>query len=62
MKWVVTELKSRGKKVYIVDLSEKPDLDSLTDITALPSGIDRVVIGVTKTEPGDLIPFLRKKA
>jgi predicted CoA-binding protein len=61
MKWATSELKSRGKKVYLVDLSEKPDPDSLKDAAALPSGIDHVVIGVTKTEPGDLIPLLKKK-
>jgi predicted CoA-binding protein len=61
MKWTASELKTRGKKVYLVDLSEKPDPDSLTDVTALPSGIDRVVIGITKTEPGDIIPLLKKK-
>ena len=61
MKWTASELKSRGKKVFLVDLSEKPDPDALTDVAALPSGVDRVVIGITKTEPGDLIPLLKKK-
>ena len=61
MKWTASELKSRGKKVYVVDLSEKPDPVSLTEVAALPSGVDRVVIRVTKTEPGDLIPLLKKK-
>lgn len=61
MKWTVSELKSRGKKVYLVDLSEKPDPDSLSDVSALPSGVDRVVVGITKTEPGDLIPLLQEK-
>ena len=61
MEWTVSELKSRGKKVYLADLSEKPDPDSLEDVAALPSGIDRVVIGITKTEPGDIIPLLVEK-
>ena len=61
MKWTASELKKRGKKVYVVDLSENPDTDSLTDVAALPSGIDRVIIGVTKTEPGDIISFLVEK-
>lgn len=61
MKWAASELKSRGKKVYVVDLSENPDPGSLTDVAALPSGVDRVVIGVTKIEPGNLIPLLKKK-
>lgn len=58
MKWAASELRSRGKKIYLADLSEKPDPDFLKDIAALPSGIDRVVIGITKTEPGDIIPLL----
>lgn len=62
MKWTASELKKRGKKVYVVDLSENPDPDSFTDVAALPSGIDRVIIGVTKTEPGNIIPFLVEKS
>ncbi len=61
MKWTASELKNRGRKVYLVDLSEKPDPDSLKDVSSIPSGIDRAVIGITKTEPGDLIPRLREK-
>ena len=61
MKWTVSELKKRGKKIYLVDLSEKPYPDSLIDVAALPSDIDRVVIGTTKTDPGDIIPLLKKK-
>lgn len=61
MKWAVSELKKRGKKIYLVDLSEKPDPDSLIGVDALPSDIDRVVIGITKTDPGDIIPLLKKK-
>ena len=51
MKWTASELKSRGKRVYLVDLSEKPDPDSLKDVAAIPLGVDSVIIGVTKTEP-----------
>lgn len=61
MKWAATELKNRGKNVYLVDLSGKSDPDSLKDVSSLPSGIDRAVIGITKTEPGDLIPLLMEK-
>lgn len=61
MKWTTSELKSRGKKVYLVDLSEKPDHDSLTNINEIPSDVDHAVIGVTNIEPGDLIPVLIKK-
>jgi hypothetical protein len=31
MKWEVSKLKKRGKKIYLVDLSEKLDPDSLID-------------------------------
>ena len=61
MEWTVSELKNRDKEVYIADLSEKPDPDSLKDIAELPSGLDRVIIGITKTEPGDIIPLLAEK-
>jgi hypothetical protein len=61
MKWTASELKSRGKKVYLVDLSQKPDRDSLTDLAEIPVDVDHVVIGVTNTEPGDLIPILKGK-
>jgi hypothetical protein len=44
-----------------VDLSKKPAPDSLTPTALLPSGIDRVVIGITKSEPGNLIPVLKEK-
>lgn len=61
MKWAISELNDQGKKVYVVDLSEKPDPDSFKAPEALPSGIDRAVIGITKTEPGDLIHSLKEK-
>lgn len=61
MKWTASELKSRGKKIYFVDLSEKPDPDSLKDVASIPLGVDAVVIGVTKTEPWDLIHLLKGK-
>lgn len=61
MKWTASELKKRDKKVYVVDLSENPDPGTLTDVAALPSGIDRAIIGITKTEPGDIIPLLAGK-
>ena len=62
MEWTISELKNRGKEVYIADLSEKPYPDSLKYIAELPSGLDRVIIGITKTEPGDIIPLLAEKS
>lgn len=61
MKWAASELKARGKNVYVVDLSDKPASDSLKSVSELPSGFDRVVLGITKSEPADLIPLLKEK-
>lgn len=61
MKWAASELKKRGKKVYLVDLSDNAASDSLKNVSDLPTGIDRAIIGITKSEPGDLIPVLKEK-
>ncbi|AYK16178.1 MAG: hypothetical protein GX302_02560 [Methanosarcina flavescens] len=61
MKWAASELKNRGKKVYLVDLSGEPDPNSLKNVISLPSGIANAVIGITKSDPGDLVPLLREK-
>jgi predicted CoA-binding protein len=61
MKWTASELKKQGRKVYIVDLSDKPDPGSLKSVSELPTGLDRAIIGITKSEPGDLIPVLKEK-
>lgn len=62
MKWTISELKKRGKNVYVIDLSENPEPGSLKNASELPAGVDRAVIGITKTDPGDLIPSLHEKA
>lgn len=61
MKWTVSELKKRGKKVHVLDLSDSPEPGSLKSVSDLPEGIDHVVIGVTKSEPADLLPALQEK-
>ncbi len=61
MKWAASELKKRGKKVYVVDLSDKPDPGSLKNVSELPGVLDRAIIGITKSEPADLIPTLKEK-
>lgn len=61
MKWTVAELKNREKNVYLVDLSDSPEPGSLESVSELPAGIDRVVIGITKSEPADLLPTLKEK-
>lgn len=61
MKWAISELKSRGRNVYVIDLSDKPEPGSLRGVSGLPAGPDHAVLGVTKTDPGDFIPFLKEK-
>ncbi|MCC4769638.1 hypothetical protein FXV91_05295 [Methanosarcina sp. DH2] len=61
MKWAASELKKRGRKVYVVDLSDKPEPGSLKNVSELPGGLDRAIVGITKSEPGDLIPALKEK-
>ncbi len=61
MKWTIEELNKRGKKVYVVDMSGELDKGAIQNTSDLPSGVDCAVIGVTKTNPADLIDDLRKK-
>lgn len=61
MKLTIEELISRGKRVYVIDLSEKPDMGTLKSISDLPSGVDSAVLGLTKTNPADAIKDLAKK-
>ncbi len=60
MKLTVDELLSRGKKVYVVDISDKPDKGTLQNISELPSEVDCAVIGLTKINPADAIEDLKK--
>ncbi len=61
MKWTIDELTKRGKNVYVIDMSDKPEKGSLQSISQLPSGVDCAVIGVTKTNPADAVEGLEKK-
>lgn len=61
MKWAISELKNRGKNVYVIDLSDKPEPGYLRKVSELPAGLDRAVLGITKTDPGNLIPALKEK-
>lgn len=61
MKLTIEELTRRGKRVYVVDLSDKPDKESVSSISDLPSNIDCAVIGLTRTNPADAIEELKKK-
>jgi len=61
MKLTIEELLSRGKKVYVVDMSEKPDESAFRSISEIPDDADYAVIGLTKTDPADIIEDLKEK-
>ena len=61
MKWTIDELTRRGKKVYVVDMSGKPDKGALQDCSELPAGVDCAVIGVTRMNPANAMERLEKK-
>ncbi len=61
MKWTIDELSKRGKKVYVVDMSDNPDIGTLQNISELTAVVDCAVIGVTKTDPADAMQSLEKK-
>jgi len=61
MKWAISELKNRGKDVYVIDLSDKPEPGSLRKVSELPAGLNRAVLGVTITDPGNFISALKEK-
>jgi hypothetical protein len=48
IKWAISELKNRGKNVYVIDLSDKPEPGSLRKESELPAGLDRAVLGSQK--------------
>jgi hypothetical protein len=50
-----------GKKVYVVDMSGKPDKGAFQNISELPSDVDCAVIGLTKTKPSEAIEDLEEK-
>jgi len=57
----IDELVSRGKKVYVVDMSEKPDEAAFRKVSEIPSRANCAVIGLTKINPADTIEGLKKK-
>ncbi len=61
MKWTINELRKRGKNLLVVNLSDKPDPDAISDISEIPNNADNVVIGVTKSEPALIIQELKVK-
>jgi predicted CoA-binding protein len=61
MKLTIEELVSRGKKVYVVDMSEEPDKAAFRNVSEIPSDTDYAVIGLTKTNPAEIIEDLKEK-
>jgi hypothetical protein len=61
MKLTIDELTSRGKRVYVIDLSDRPEKGTLQSISELPSDVENAVVGLTKTNPADAIEELSKK-
>lgn len=61
MKLTIEELARRGKRVYVVDLSDSPGKDVMRSISDLPSEIDCAVIGLKKENTEDAIVELSKK-
>lgn len=61
MKLTIDELASRGKKVYVVDMSDKPDEGTFQNVSELPADVDCAVIGLTKIDPVNVIEDLEKK-
>jgi len=61
MKLTIDELARRGKRVYVVDLSDSPDKNSLRRISDLPSDIDCAIIGLKKENTENAIVVLNKE-
>lgn len=58
IKLTIDELQKRGKKVHVVDMSGRPQFEGLKEISQLPDTTDTAVIGVTESEPADVINAL----
>ena len=61
MKWTIERLISMGKRVYVIDLSDRSDKETIQSISELPSDVDCAVVGLTKMNPADVIEDLAKK-
>jgi hypothetical protein len=61
MKLTIDELARRGKRVYVVDLSNSPDKYSIHCIYDLPSDIDCAIIGLKKENTEKAIDDIKKK-
>jgi predicted CoA-binding protein len=61
MKLTIDELARRGKRVYVVDLSDSPGKGVMNSISDLSSEIDCAVIGLKKENTENAIVELGKK-
>ena len=61
MKWAIKELTKRGKNVYSIDMSKKTGERTLLTVSDLPDGIENAVIGVTTTQPADILDDLKER-
>ncbi len=61
MKLTIDELTRRGKRVYVVDLSDSPEKETMRLISDLPSYIDCAIIGLKKENTENTIVELNKK-
>ena len=59
--WAAEELSKAGKKVYLVDLSNRPDIESLKSVSEVPDGVTHAVLSVTLFEPADIMKELINK-
>jgi len=61
MKLTIEELISRSKKVYVVDMSQQPDKAAFGSVSEIPNDAELAVIGLTKTNPAEIIRDLKDK-
>lgn len=61
MKLTIKELENRNKDVHVVDLSDKPDSDTLNNVSDIPDGMENAIIGTTKYNPADFVNTLKDK-
>jgi predicted CoA-binding protein len=61
MKLTIDELARRGKKVYVVDLSDSHDKEMIQSISDLPQDIDCAIIGLKRENRENAVVESKKK-
>lgn len=61
MKATIKKLNELNKKVHVVDMSDKPEEGALKNMSELPDGVAAAVIGITKSEPANVIKLAEEK-